>query len=131
MKRVRGVRGGALKKLAPPLQRWIGFMEDSRWWRWENVSDAPWWYTERALLSLFAGAIWCSKGWAFEEFETTKRQRVALKRRQRKNSQGARGDLQFWWPDSGPTFLIEAKRAELPLKESASQLRTRIGKWLD
>lgn len=34
--------------------------------------DVPWWYNERALLSVFSGGIWKKGGVVFEEFSTTK-----------------------------------------------------------
>jgi hypothetical protein len=130
MTRIRGVHGGSLKQLVPALQRWIRVMEDPEFWRGNSgPDDAAWWYNERALLSLFAGAIWTSKGWALEEFATTKRQRVARKGKQRKD--GARGDLEFWWPSSNTSFLCEAKRAELSLRVNTRKLRKQIGLELD
>ncbi len=39
---------------------------------WRGVDDAPWWYNERASLSLLAGAIWQCGGIAFEEFSFEK-----------------------------------------------------------
>lgn len=38
---------------------------------WEG-EDAPWWYNERASLSILAGAVWLSGGIAFEEFSAEK-----------------------------------------------------------
>ena len=41
--------------------------------QWSNsIGDLPWWYNERALLSLFAGAVWRTGGYAFEEFSDLK-----------------------------------------------------------
>ena len=39
--------------------------------------DNPWWYNERASLSVLAGAAWTLKDWfALEEFSTIKRMRT-------------------------------------------------------
>jgi len=131
MKQVRGVHCGSLKQISPVLRKWMHLMEDADWWKWEKLPDAPWWYNERALLSLFAGAIWRCKGWAFEEFAVTKRQKPRGRGRQQKDSLRARGDLEFWWPASDIYFISEAKRAELPIRENSRKLQTRIGAWLD
>jgi len=106
-------------------------MENPEFWKFESGphDDAAWWYNERAILSLFAGAIWSSKGWAFEEFATIKRQRVATKRKHRRD--GARGDLEFWWPSSSKYFQCEAKRAEVSLMVSARNMQERIRAELD
>lgn len=107
MKRVRGVHGGSLRQLARALHRWLRIMEDPVWWK-DDEEDAPWWYNERALLSLFAGAVWLSKGWAFEEFAAMKRQKGRVKNRRRRGSRGARGDLEYWWPNADTSFVTEA-----------------------
>ncbi len=86
--------------LAPILQRWSEFMEDSTW----GNDDCPWWYNERASISQLAGAIWDRGGWAFEEFSDTKRTPEAL------SFQG-RVDLMFWTSRerNGPQYIAEAK----------------------
>lgn len=48
-------------------------MCDRDGWEWKNehghlIRDAPWWYNERASVSLFAGAIWKKGGSVMEEF---------------------------------------------------------------
>jgi hypothetical protein len=102
-------------------------MENPEFWRFDSGphDDAAWWYNERAILSLFAGAIWSSNGWAFEEFATTKRERVATKRKHRRD--GARGDLEFWWPSSNKYFQCEAKRAEVSLMVGARKMQENTG----
>lgn len=66
-------------------------------------TDAPWWYNERASLSLFAGAVWVCGGWAFEEYATSKRSKI----KKRKNRNG-RGDLFFSIRKHG--YVAEAKQ---------------------
>ena len=41
-------------------------------WEWK---DFPWWYNERASLSVLAAAVWKTKGIAFEEFSSPKKKR--------------------------------------------------------
>jgi hypothetical protein len=72
---------------------------------WDYKNDAPWWYNERALLSLFAGAVWKCKGWAFEEFTTDKRR--ITKRGNLKAGKG-RGDIIFGIGKAN--FVAEAKQ---------------------
>jgi len=62
---------GRLQILKPVLKEWLALIEDPDAVHWPK-DDAPWWYNERALLSLFAGAIWKCEGWALEEFTTGK-----------------------------------------------------------
>jgi len=64
--------------------------------------DAPWWYNERASLSLLAGAVWYADGWAFEEFVTVKRPGA------RKRPHHGRGDLMF--EIRNHRFVTEAKQ---------------------
>ncbi len=107
--RFHGVNSGPLKALRPILLEWLALMEDSSWWEWEKIPDAPWWYNERALLSQFAGAIWRCKGRALEEFVATKRELKLRRKARRKDAQGARGDLEFRWPQDKFFYVSEAK----------------------
>jgi hypothetical protein len=57
--------------LSPLFKKWQKIiLKISRKWIKEN--DVPWWYTERASLSLFSGAIWQSGGYVFEEFSVNR-----------------------------------------------------------
>ena len=40
---------------------------------WKGIEDVPWDYNERALVSIFSGAIWRSGGYAMEEYMDEKR----------------------------------------------------------
>jgi hypothetical protein len=42
---------------------------------WQSVGDLPWSYTERPLLSIFAGGVWKLGGVAVEEYVSQKRGR--------------------------------------------------------
>jgi len=76
--------------------------------------DLPWWYNERALLSVFSGAIWNTGNLAFEEFSEQK-----LKGKHKKFGNG-RVDL--WFKTSGGEFRAEAKHAEIRITERAKPL---------
>lgn len=68
-----GIRtNGRLRCLRPVLAEWIN-QHRRIGLQWEHVGDAPWWYNERANISIFAGAVWLCGGYAFEEFAQTKR----------------------------------------------------------
>ncbi len=61
-----------LRCLRPVLNRWTA-LNRQLGERWSKDGNAPWWYNERALISVFAGAVWQSDGYAFEEYSETKR----------------------------------------------------------
>jgi hypothetical protein len=68
---------------------------------WAEFNDAPWWYNERASLSLLAGAVWVCGGTAFEEYAADKKnlaQRLRYK---------GRSDIYFVLGDKH--FVAEAK----------------------
>jgi hypothetical protein len=68
---VAGIRITApFRSLKPVFEQWQKLSSSPEWL---SVGDAPWWYGERASLSSFAGAVWRSNGWAFEEFGSQKR----------------------------------------------------------
>lgn len=94
--KLTGKRLGEFRNFGPLLKKWSALMEDDLW----GKDDAPWWYNERASVSLLAGAVWQTDGWAFEEF-------AAKKGRTRSRRQG-RGDLLF--TVKGKTYLGEAKQ---------------------
>ena len=71
--REKTISGTLIKKvphLKPVLQMWVKTVNDcvTSW-----KGDLPWWYGERACLSLFAGAVWRANGLALEEWSTPKR----------------------------------------------------------
>jgi hypothetical protein len=75
---------------------------------WKN--DVPWWYNERANLSVFAGGVWRSGGHAFEEFSGTKRKLRKLSGRLH-GSYSGRVDM-FFETRYGDEFYLEAKACE-------------------
>lgn len=91
-----------LRIVQPVLEKWQALNQDDFWF---EEGDAPWWYNERATLSLFAGAIWQSGGRVFEAFSSRK----AIGAPGRKvNSKSGRGELQFWVGERG--FVAEVKQ---------------------
>lgn len=104
-----------LRGLHAPLREWIRLNKTIAR-KWTDADDVPWWYNERALLSVLAGAIWKTGGVAFEEFTQRK-----LGHQDRKDV-GGRVDLWFA-TKSGREFRAEAKRAEIAITQSAQQLK--------
>jgi len=98
----RGMRIGSIRVIQPVLEKWQRLNEEKSWFKNE---DAPWWYNERATLSVFAGAVWQCKGWVFEEFSATKAARSA---RGKVNYKNGRCDIQFSISES--EFIAEAKQ---------------------
>ncbi len=73
-----------------------------------NKRDNPWWYNERASLSVLAGAAWTLKNWhALEEFSTQKRFRTLELGVDSGSLRHGRCDLYVQSPDT--SFAIEAK----------------------
>jgi len=70
MAKLRGlqIKPKALAELKAVLSDWLDLMDDPTW----GPKDAPWWYNERASLGTLAGAFWRQKGWAFEEYATSR-----------------------------------------------------------
>ena len=66
-----GVRSTPLPILRPLLKEWIATNIDlvGSWQR----EDLPWWYGERASISVLAGAAWRIRGLAFEEYGEDKK----------------------------------------------------------
>ncbi|TPE14506.1 hypothetical protein FJP62_12175 [Pantoea vagans] len=74
-----------------------------------NPYDNPWWYNERASLSVLAGAAWTLKKWhALEEFSTFKRHRTLEPGVDSGSLRHGRCDLYIQSP--GTSFAIEAKQ---------------------
>jgi hypothetical protein len=114
-----GVHVGSFRRLELVLREWVDLMGDRSWW--EEDGDAPWWYNERAILSLFAGAVWRSKGgWAFEEYSTSKKFLTARGRGTKAYS--GRGDLHFW--SNGADYAAEAKACHPSLSAGGTPLQT-------
>ncbi len=90
--------------LRPILRKWTSLNGELAK-LWSKAGDVPWWYNERAVISVFAGAVWQSGGYAFEEY-------AALKHGKRQEYKG-RVDLDFVTA-AGHKFRAEVKPYELP-----------------
>jgi len=58
--------------LKPLLKEWISTNVDIVG-AWAGAGDFPWWYGERASISVLAGAAWKTGSFAFEEFGDDKK----------------------------------------------------------
>lgn len=101
----RGLKVSRRSPLRPILAQWsnLNYHFGSQWVKSSN--DAPWWYNERASLSFFAGAVWKSRGWAFEEFIAN---RMVRKPGTPARQMPGRCDISFGIGDL--EFLAEAKQ---------------------
>lgn len=61
---------------------------------WVRYRDVPWWYNERADLSILAGGVWKSGNIAVEEFVSRKRK---IARSSGKLSRRYRGRIDFYF----------------------------------
>lgn len=105
-----------LRSLHAVLKEWVRLNQLlGRQWSKEG-NDLPWWYNERALLSLFAGAVWNTGGHAFEEFSEIKHK---SKRRRKGN-----GRVDLWFKTSGGEFRAEAKDTEIPITNRSQQQKS-------
>ena len=93
------------------LKEWIEVTKElARNWKRSEKGDVPWWYNERANLSVFAGGVWRSGGRAFEEFSSEKKKRWKSTGRLH-GSYSGRVDL-FFETRYGEKFYVEAKVCE-------------------
>ena len=96
---IKGVLCPSLPILRPILNKWITTNIDLvRYWR----TDLPWWYGERASISVLAGAAWRTGDLAFEEFGGDKK---TGKKRQPTYS----GRIDLYLKVKGQQFIAEAK----------------------
>jgi hypothetical protein len=71
---IKGIHRTTSKSLLPLLRQWI--RHNKMLYETWGSEDCPWWYNERALLSVLAGAAWrLPGGLAYEEFSNSKRKR--------------------------------------------------------
>jgi hypothetical protein len=120
----RGVEIGSLASLEPVLKKWQKLIEKMAQ-EWLSVKDVPWWYNERASLSLFAGAVWSCHGWVFEEFGIWRK--IASKRGVKYTS--GRRDIEFRVGDDW--FSAEAKQCWPILSGNAEDPLIAVGKYLN
>lgn len=84
------------------------------------VNDAPWWYNERASVSVFAGAVWRSGEAAFEEYSELKRGKAKL----------SAGRFDLWFSCGRQEFLGEAKFCHVPFTRNGTQARW-VQSWME
>ncbi len=97
--------GGALQLFDELLWDWTSVIERTvRLW---HPEDVPWWYNERASLSLFAGAIWKAGGIAFEEFSS---EREAPRGTGGTTVVRRLGRIDLYFSFQGEDFVAEAKQ---------------------
>jgi hypothetical protein len=105
------------------LQRWIRTnIKVAEVW---EGRDVPWWYNERASLSIFAGAVWQCGGIAFEEFSQEKL--FASRRGTRRIPYSGRCDIFF--EIGSREFVAEAKpgwSGGTPNQDPAPRIRKRL-----
>ncbi len=110
------VADGTLSSLKGLLDGWTRIVERlvATWQR----EDVPWWYNERASLSVLAGAVWAAGDVAFEEFSSEK------ERRRSKRKFMGRIDVRFSY--GGTNFVAEAKQSWPLIGRQARSAQTAI-----
>lgn len=103
-----------LKLLERPLAEWIRLNRTlgRRWMHY--ASDCPWWYNERALLSVFVGAVWRTGNAALEEYSEYKRSKT----------KHTAGRIDLWFSTGNHEFWVEAKACEVPITRISKQAET-------
>ena len=112
-------------KLKPILEKWCSI---NRRFLKEAESDCPWWYNERASVSILASAAWASGHIALEEYVT--------KKGRRKNDKEWPGRCDLKIKVNSSNYLFEAKQQWAMLskksgKVSLKETRDKILKSLD
>ena len=102
---IKGYYCGRLRSFRPILKEWIKANSEIAA-EWLSVRDAPWWYNERASLSVFAGAIWRADGFCFEEYSDRKRE---IKRRNGRLGDLYHGRVDLYFSLARSEFVAEAK----------------------
>lgn len=119
----------ALSGLHPLLDSWVDSVKS--FCKSREHLDNPWWYNERASLSVLAGAAWRLnyRGWtALEEFSTTKRGAVPKGSVDGGSLVRGRCDLHVAHKSAG--FAIEAKQAWQAIGNKAQVDNVRRGMQL-
>jgi hypothetical protein len=100
---------GRCKALKVVLEEWIT-LNKLMAEQWRDVGDVPWWYNERASISVLAGAVWRrgnrETDYAFEEYGSTKKGVDG-------NDCAGRQDVEFSFV--GTRYIAEAKQCYIPI----------------
>lgn len=100
-----------LRGLRPILKEWVA-INRKLGREWSGGNDAPWWYNERASLSVFAGAVWRTGNASFEEYSELKRRGKRLKS----------GRIDIWFSTRYHDFLGEAKYLQIGFTKDGGQI---------
>ena len=102
-----------LKSLKPIIKKYLelNIHFSNKWTKEYSEPDAPWWYNERANVSVFAGAVWKNRGEVLEEYSITKK-----KNSKKNKTYTGRNDLFF--EVNRNKFFVEAKCEDFkPIKK--------------
>jgi hypothetical protein len=102
---IKGHDCGRITSFRPILKEWIKANSEIAT-KWLSAEDAPWWYNERASLSVFAGAIWRAGGFCFEEYSDRKRE---IKRQTGRLGDLYHGRVDLYFSMSRSEFVAESK----------------------
>ncbi|MGO9014389.1 MAG: hypothetical protein ACLQF0_05365 [Dissulfurispiraceae bacterium] len=115
------VRHKRISALEPIFLQWININQE--YCNTYVGEDCPYWYNERAAISILAGAVWKSGALALEEFNSNKKYK--------KSHYSGRADLWFAF-DKKRQYLIEAKYDRFSLSSnSGKMLEKRIAENID
>jgi hypothetical protein len=112
------VNNKKINALRPIFQQWIEINQE--YCDTYPSEDCPYWYNERAAVSILAGAVWKSGGLALEEFSSNKKYG--------RSAYLGRADLWFSFGRKRQDYLIEAKYERLSLFSTSYKLEKRIAK---
>lgn len=114
-----GIKVKGLSKLKPILLEYLKINKETvELW---NYEDLPWWYNERANLSLFTGAVWKKGGYALEEYTSDKVSII-------KKYQG-RNDLYFYF--NKKDYILEAKVLSQNGNSKSETIQRRVNKIIN
>ena len=100
-----GYRRKQIRCFEAIYEQWINAVTELACSR-KRAGDVPWWYNERASLSVFAGAIWRAGGHCFEEYSDEKRD---FRRRSHRLGKGYPGRVDLYLSWRRFDFIAEAK----------------------
>ena len=124
--RIQGFRCKRIRCFKPVFKEWIRCITEIAE-QWEEYRGAPWWYNERAALSVFAGAVWRAGGLCFEEYSDEKR-KIGKRTHRLGAPYSGRIDLYFSW--AGFDFIAEAKDTWSGFSQQNASPKPRLAKCL-
>jgi hypothetical protein len=115
-----------LRCIQPVLKIWID-LNISLFRSWRPSGDVPWWYNERASLSVLSGAVWRTGNEAFEEYSDNKR---GLARKTGRLSNKYSGRIDFYFNIKGHEFKGESKFCWLGVSTAHADITERLNNLL-